>query len=409
MRSPTRPMPLRDIQLVPFAMTARRRRDVAPVQRLPIPARPMRRLWERSELAPITWWTGPLDLAHGTNYVVPPAPCACLVSIHDLTVIRFPEMCTPDVRRLPGLLRRVIDTGARVHTDSRFVADEVVELLGAERSHVHTIPLGIPADPAALAAAAAHQHPYGGRPYLLALGTVEPRKSYPLLVRAFQGVADAHPDMQLVIAGGDGWGSDQLAYAIARLAPELAAPCAPRRGPRRRPPRHPPRGCARLRLPEPLRGVRVPASRGDAGRASCGGHRCRARCPRSWATPRRSFRATTSRPSRKCSSWCRCGRRATRRSCCPWIGAKVLDDWRTTARGILRPLPRDAGAGQVRVAIVAEQLRRERPGGNRYLHVRAWRGPGDGVGSRRAVARVRPCTPTRCGGSPRCRHRTFPT
>jgi alpha-1,3-rhamnosyl/mannosyltransferase len=50
---------------------------------------------------------------------------------------------------------------------------------------------------------------------VLAVGTIEPRKDYPLLVRAFGAVAAAHGDTALVIVGGDGWGSERFADALA--------------------------------------------------------------------------------------------------------------------------------------------------------------------------------------------------
>ncbi|MBV8559874.1 MAG: glycosyltransferase family 4 protein, partial [Acidimicrobiia bacterium] len=54
-----------------------------------------------------------------------------------------------------------------------------------------------------------------GAPYALTIGTDEPRKDHPLLVRAFDAVAAQDPDLRLVIAGPDGWGSDALAEAVA--------------------------------------------------------------------------------------------------------------------------------------------------------------------------------------------------
>jgi glycosyltransferase involved in cell wall biosynthesis len=50
---------------------------------------------------------------------------------------------------------------------------------------------------------------------VLALGTVEPRKNFPALVRAFDAVAAVDPDLRLVIAGPDGWGAGPLAGALA--------------------------------------------------------------------------------------------------------------------------------------------------------------------------------------------------
>jgi glycosyltransferase involved in cell wall biosynthesis len=54
-----------------------------------------------------------------------------------------------------------------------------------------------------------------GRPYLVFVGTLEPRKDVPSLVQAFDRVAARHPDALLVLAGGDGWGAGAIDQAIA--------------------------------------------------------------------------------------------------------------------------------------------------------------------------------------------------
>jgi glycosyltransferase involved in cell wall biosynthesis len=49
---------------------------------------------------------------------------------------------------------------------------------------------------------------------VLAIGTVEPRKDYALLVTAFERVAADHPDVALVVVGGDGWGAEAFRRAV---------------------------------------------------------------------------------------------------------------------------------------------------------------------------------------------------
>jgi glycosyltransferase involved in cell wall biosynthesis len=208
------------IVVVPFALTWRDRSAVAPAQRLPLPARPMRALWERIDHPHIERWTEAIDVVHGTNYVVPPSQSARLVSVHDLTAIRYPEMCTPDVVRMPRILRRSL-RDAHVHTDSVFVAQEVHAEFGVPMERIHTIAPGIPIDRTSLDAARTRSRPFGGRPYLLALGTVEPRKDLPLLVRAFLDVASELADASLVIAGADGWGADALNEQLNRVPQTL--------------------------------------------------------------------------------------------------------------------------------------------------------------------------------------------
>jgi glycosyltransferase involved in cell wall biosynthesis len=213
------------VALKPYSVTARgwRSRELETSQRWPMPARPLRELWRRTNAAPIEWWTGPLDVVHGTNFVVPPSKRAVqLVSVHDMTTVRFPELCTRDTLQYPGLLRRAIARGAHVHTDSAFVATEVVEHFGIDPAKVHTIHLGLPA----LGAEAGEKFTtpsHKGPPYLLAIGTIEPRKDYPSLLRAFGLVAPSHPDLRLLIVGQTGWGEQAFAEALAQLPKEVSA------------------------------------------------------------------------------------------------------------------------------------------------------------------------------------------
>jgi glycosyltransferase involved in cell wall biosynthesis len=181
----------------------------------PMAARPLRSAWERSPFPPIEWWTGDVDVVHGTNYVVPPSRrAATLVSVHDLTVVRFPELCTADTLHYPGLLRRALDRGAHVHVDSAFVGREVCEEFDLPPERVHTIPLGVSAVPPAVPGEGGELA--GADRYVLALGTAEPRKDLPTLVEAFDRLAEHDPLIHLVIAGPDGWGRDELVRSMHR-------------------------------------------------------------------------------------------------------------------------------------------------------------------------------------------------
>ncbi len=68
------------------------------------------RTWARLDHPAVEWWTGPVEVVHGTNFVVPPSrKAARLVTVHDLTPVRFPELCSPSSLRYPGLIRRAVD------------------------------------------------------------------------------------------------------------------------------------------------------------------------------------------------------------------------------------------------------------------------------------------------------------
>jgi glycosyltransferase involved in cell wall biosynthesis len=185
--------------------------------RLPMAGPPLRAVWRRVDVPPIELWTGAVDVVHGPNFVVPPAwRAAELVTVHDLTVVRHPEMCTTDTLEFPSLLRRALRRGAWVHVVSSFVRDEVIDLLGLDADRVVVIPNGLtttpPADPARGRSLA------GAERYVLAVGTIEPRKDLPRLVDAFDAVAAEHDDVKLVVAGPDGWGADAFRSAQRRAA-----------------------------------------------------------------------------------------------------------------------------------------------------------------------------------------------
>ena len=184
-----------------------------------MPARPLNALWGKTDALPLEWFVGPVDVVHGTNFVVPPTRrAAAVVSVHDLTPLHHPELCDAATLAYPNLIRRAIARGAWVHTDSAFVADEVVDAFGADPRRVRTVCPGIPDLPATSAADVADMRsrllPAETDRYCLAVGTAEPRKDLPGLVRAFGRVAAGWDDVSLVLAGPAGWGEAALAGAV---------------------------------------------------------------------------------------------------------------------------------------------------------------------------------------------------
>jgi glycosyltransferase involved in cell wall biosynthesis len=211
-----------EVELSAWGLTVRARghlRRAVPanvrVHDRPMPAGVLGRLWSKVDWPPGEWWTGSgVDVVHGTNFVVPPTRrAAAVVSVYDLTAVRFPELCAPASLRYPDLVRRAVGRGAWVHVLASAIGDEVVELLGVPRERTRVVPSGLdagePGD-AALGRAIA-----GADRYVLALGTVEPRKGLPGLVRAFDRLAATRPDLHLVVVGPDGWGTEAFGAAVA--------------------------------------------------------------------------------------------------------------------------------------------------------------------------------------------------
>jgi len=219
-----------DLAMGAYSMSGRRRHAIASevppgvaVHDRPMAAGALSKSWAHWPFPPAELFVGRTDVVHGTNFVVPPAWwAATVVTVHDLTPLRFPELCLPPARRYPELVKKALERDAWVHTHTSSVAHEVVELLGAAPDRVRVVhpgvrprgsdgPGGAPGDVAAPGALL----PDWVSHYVLAVGTVEPRKDLPSLVRAFGSFAKGYPGLALVHAGPDGWGSAQLEEAIA--------------------------------------------------------------------------------------------------------------------------------------------------------------------------------------------------
>jgi glycosyltransferase involved in cell wall biosynthesis len=214
-----------DLQLTGYAVTWRGRKRLAGAvppgvavagdSIVPMAARPLHQAWMRLDHPLVDRWIGRQDVVWGTNYVVPPTRArGQLVSVYDLTPVRFPQLANEHTRTFPQLVQRALRRGAWVHTMSEYVRGEIVDHFGADPERVRVVGGGIlptPPGPGEPGQALA-----GGDRYVLALGTVEPRKDLPTLVAAFDALAPHDPDLRLVIAGADGWGAEALAGTIAR-------------------------------------------------------------------------------------------------------------------------------------------------------------------------------------------------
>lgn len=183
-----------------------------------MPARPLHAIWERSDFPPLELWNRRIDVVHGTNFIVPPTRSAGrVVTVHDLTTLRYPELCDSATLVYPKMVQKAINGGAFVHTPSAFVAKEVIENFQVDPLKVVAIHHGIPQIDPGSDPAGSEVGPLKGKRFVLALGTIEPRKDFPLLVRAFDEISSNIPDVVLVIAGRDGWGSQRLNSEISRV------------------------------------------------------------------------------------------------------------------------------------------------------------------------------------------------
>ncbi len=211
-----------DVAATAFAVSWRRRHAIdgrvptgVAVASRAMPARPLHASWSRVDAPPLEWFVGATDVVHGTNYVVPPTRSAArVVTVHDLTIVRYPELCDRATLAFPSLVRRALAHGAWVHTHSAAVAAEVVETFAADPARVRAVASGVPPLAAPDKTAPSRYLPPGVGRYVLAVGTAEPRKDLPGLVAAFDLLAAERADLGLVLAGPEGWGSAALTQAL---------------------------------------------------------------------------------------------------------------------------------------------------------------------------------------------------
>ncbi|MEP6568942.1 MAG: glycosyltransferase family 1 protein [Acidobacteriota bacterium] len=164
-----------------------------------------------------------LQLFHGTNYDVPLwRHCATVLTIHDLSQLIHPETHEArSVKRAQRRLPHMARTADAVITPTESVRGDVCRLLNVSAAQVFAIPEAARAcfAPMAFAKTADARNRLGvGDDFLLAVGTIEPRKNLSVLVSAFAEVSRARPqsNLQLVIAGGRGWLSGPLFQAIEK-------------------------------------------------------------------------------------------------------------------------------------------------------------------------------------------------
>jgi glycosyltransferase involved in cell wall biosynthesis len=195
-------------------------------------------LWHRLRRPTVR---APGDVVHATSLAVPPVQGRPLVvTVHDLVFLRQPENLTHrgvafHTRGL-ALTRRAASV---VVVPSAFGRDDLVrERFDPSRIHLahHGVRLPTPApDPAGLVEALGI-----AEPYLLFVGTIEPRKGVADVIEVHRRLRARHPDLCLVLAGPPGWGEppptgpgvielgpvtdDEVLDALYRQAVALAHP-----------------------------------------------------------------------------------------------------------------------------------------------------------------------------------------
>jgi len=165
-----------------------------------------------------------LDLLHAPVYVGPlDAPCPLVVSVHDLSFFRFPDLF-PRIKRyyLQPFTRMTVRRASVVLASSESTGRDLVDILGASPDKIRVIPLGVDEGMRPLSGSKAvkvfRRRESLPEHMILYVGTLEPRKNLSTLLEAYARLC-REPGFKhdLVIAGGKGWYYEEIDRTVERL------------------------------------------------------------------------------------------------------------------------------------------------------------------------------------------------
>jgi glycosyltransferase involved in cell wall biosynthesis len=180
-----------------------------------IPVSMLNLAWHRLEWPPIEQLTrhaGPIDVVHSMHPLLMPARRAAqVVTIHDLYFLDAPDNTAAEIRRdYPALAESHARRADAVITVSSYTAQQVQARFGVPAERMTICSNGAPAW-------SPREHATGNG-HILFMGTIEPRKNVPTLLRAYAQLLTRRPHAPpLVLAGG-------VAPACRDLLDELARP-----------------------------------------------------------------------------------------------------------------------------------------------------------------------------------------
>ncbi len=185
-----------------------------------LPGRLIQGAWRLLKSPDFASLAGMADVYHFPNFTVPPLSRGRVVlTIHDVSFLRFPQFTeSRNLQRLTAMLPRSLARADTIVTISRFSAAEIAESLSVDPARIQITYPGVDAhfQPADGATVAAMRQTLGlERPYLLSVGTIEPRKNHIFLAELFEHIGNGF-DGLLAIAGAPGWQTQPILDRLRR-------------------------------------------------------------------------------------------------------------------------------------------------------------------------------------------------
>jgi glycosyltransferase involved in cell wall biosynthesis len=188
------------------------------------PRRPTRLLYEQARLGSVVAGldSPPVAVHHGPHYTMPRwSKVPCVVTVHDLTFFDHAEWHEASkVTWFRAAMRYSVAHAAAIICVSEMTAGRLRDIL-APRCPVVVVPHGVdqarfvPGEPRPGADGEVLERLALHRPYVLHVGTLEPRKGIADLVAAFDRLAGDQTELELVLAGGAGWKAGPVLRSVA--------------------------------------------------------------------------------------------------------------------------------------------------------------------------------------------------
>ncbi|MCY4064569.1 MAG: glycosyltransferase family 1 protein [Chloroflexi bacterium] len=182
------------------------------------------RLWHRAGIPlPIETITGPVDLYHATDFVLPPTRSGTrtLLTVHDLSFIRVPTAASPPLKaHLDAVVPPSVAEADHILADSEATKADLIELYQTPGDKITVLYSGVNSrfrrvDDTETLQRVRLKYSLANS-YILSVGTVQPRKNYSRVVEALSAIRQSGYDLVYVIAGGSGWLEDELEMTIER-------------------------------------------------------------------------------------------------------------------------------------------------------------------------------------------------
>ncbi len=195
---------------------------------IPYPATVLLTAWKSTHRFDLSKQFQDVDIVHATNYLAPPTKKPLLITIHDLTMLKYPELVSSQVRSLSNVIKKRLKDGAFVHVPSEAIKKDVLEYFGVaidDETKIHVVPFALPklvnSKPSEQI-----QELSEGEPYIVCIGALEPRKNHVRLISAFEKVHKEHPHVRLMLVGPPGPASEKITQQIELLSPSARSKVA---------------------------------------------------------------------------------------------------------------------------------------------------------------------------------------